>query len=54
MPVCWLVAVWLPVAPTCAAEPPLLLERTIPLHDISGRIDHMAVDLPRKRLMVAS
>lgn len=38
-----------------AAEPPapLLLERTIALKDVSGRIDHMAVDLGRKRLFVA-
>lgn len=32
---------------------PLLLERTIPLPDVSGRIDHMAVDLARGRLFVA-
>jgi YVTN family beta-propeller protein len=38
---------------THAAEPPLVLERTIPLHDVSGRIDHMAIDLARKRLLVA-
>jgi len=38
-----------------AAEPvrPLVLERTIPLPDVSGRIDHMAVDLRRGRLFVA-
>ena len=33
--------------------PPLTLEQTIPLHNVSGRIDHMAVDLDRKRLFVA-
>jgi len=33
--------------------PPLVLERTIPLAGVSGRIDHMAIDLPRKRLLVA-
>lgn len=32
---------------------PLVLERTIPLKDVSGRIDHMAVDLRRGRLFVA-
>jgi hypothetical protein len=32
---------------------PLVLERTIPLAGVSGRIDHMAIDLPRKRLFVA-
>ena len=38
-----------------AAEPapPLVLERTIELKDVSGRIDHMAVDLRRGRLFVA-
>lgn len=36
------------------AEPtPLVLERTIPLKGVTGRIDHLAVDLPRKRLFVA-
>jgi uncharacterized protein YqcC (DUF446 family) len=39
--------------PCRAAEPPLVLERTIALHDVRGRIDHMAVDLARKRLLVA-
>src|SRR5260370_11049694 len=32
---------------------PLVLERAIPLNDVSGRIDHMAVDLRRGRLFVA-
>ena len=32
---------------------PLVLERTIPLPDVSGRIDHMAADLRRGRLFVA-
>jgi hypothetical protein len=39
-----------------AADPvphPLVLERTIPLPGVSGRIDHMAVDLGRGRLFVA-
>lgn len=39
-----------------AAEPeppPLVLERTIPLPGVSGRIDHIAVDLRRGRLVVA-
>jgi hypothetical protein len=40
---------------TWAAEsaPPLVLEWTIPLTGVSGRIDHMAVYLERKRLLVA-
>ena len=37
-----------------AAEPaPFALERTIPLKGVTGRIDHLAVDLTRKRLFVA-
>jgi hypothetical protein len=32
---------------------PLELERTIPLQKVSGRIDHMGVDLGRRRLLVA-
>jgi DNA-binding beta-propeller fold protein YncE len=44
---------WLCSIAAQAAEPPLVLERTIALHDVSGRIDHMAIDLARKRLLVA-
>src|SRR4030088_1487517 len=32
---------------------PLQLEAKIPLGDVRGRIDHMAVDLKRKRLFIA-
>jgi DNA-binding beta-propeller fold protein YncE len=36
------------------AEPPLLqLETKIPLGDVRGRIDHLAIDLARQRLFVA-
>jgi hypothetical protein len=35
------------------ATAPLVLERSIPLAQVSGRIDHMAVDLKRRRLIVA-
>jgi DNA-binding beta-propeller fold protein YncE len=45
------------VAGQCAfaesTEPPLRLEAKIPLGSVSGRIDHMAIDLTRKRLFVA-
>jgi DNA-binding beta-propeller fold protein YncE len=34
-------------------EMPLLLERKIPLGEVRGRIDHLAVDLKRNRLFVA-
>jgi len=45
----------LPDAPAVAAEAsaPLVLESAIPLADVSGRIDHMAVDLGRHHLSVA-
>ena len=38
-----------------ADEPiaPLVLEKTIPLPDVAGRIDHLDVDLGRKNLLVA-
>lgn len=36
-----------------AVEPPLVLERTIALPGVRGRIDHMAIDLGRHRLIVA-
>src|SRR5262249_22033946 len=35
------------------AQTPLVLEAKIPLGDVRGRIDHMAVDLSRRRLFVA-
>src|SRR5215469_3794739 len=34
-------------------QPPLVMERTIALPNVSGRIDHLAYDDARKRLMVA-
>src|SRR5262245_7482700 len=38
----------------CVGEQfPLALETKIPLGDVRGRIDHLAVDLNRKRLFVA-
>jgi len=36
-----------------AATDALTLERKIPLGDVAGRIDHLAVDLARRRLLVA-
>jgi YVTN family beta-propeller protein len=45
------------MAPACvqarAVGPPLALEAKIPLGKVSGRIDHLAVDLKRQRLFVA-
>src|SRR5712664_2637389 len=41
-------------APAQSADTgPLQLETKIPLGDVRGRIDHMAVDLKRQRLFVA-
>jgi DNA-binding beta-propeller fold protein YncE len=41
------------VAIAQTAGAPLVLETKIPLGDVSGRIDHLAIDLPRQRLLVA-
>jgi hypothetical protein len=51
-----LLAISSPPRATAADPPPLalVLEATIPLPDVGGRIDHMAVDLARKRLIVAA
>jgi YVTN family beta-propeller protein len=40
-------------AATQGETPRLELEAKIPLGNVSGRIDHMAIDLPRQRLFVA-
>ena len=51
-----MAGLWLALAgggpPGFAADAgaPLVLEKTIPLKDVSGRIDHMAIDLMRHRL----
>ena len=42
------------VLPTLAAQPdPLVLEAKISLGDVRGRIDHLAIDIARQRLLVA-
>src|SRR5262245_29504624 len=57
--VMWLVAsATVSLAPDRAfsqtpSPPSLQLETKIPLGDVKGRIDHMAIDLPRRRLFVA-
>ena len=49
-----LLGIFLAGAPAWALErEPLSLEATIPLGRVSGRIDHLAIDLSRKRLYVA-
>lgn len=35
------------------ANPPLILEAKIPLGQVSGRIDHLGIDVKRRRLLVA-
>src|SRR5437879_2957136 len=35
------------------SSPPLVLESKIPLGEVSGRIDHLGIDLKRQRLFVA-
>ena len=51
----FITALMMAVAPSgFAAEPaPLTIEAKIPLGAVRGRIDHLAVDLARKRLFVA-
>ena len=55
VPCCLLALLWGLPGKAQAADPgpPLVLERTIPLMGVSGRIDHMAVDVRRGRLFVA-
>ena len=48
-----LAAALIAAGPARAVEPGLTLEKKIPLGAVSGRIDHLAVDLDRQRLFVA-
>jgi DNA-binding beta-propeller fold protein YncE len=50
------IGIALPMRGPFASEPgaPLVLAATIPLNDVSGRIDHMAFDAKRQRLIVAA
>lgn len=41
------------VLPSVAAADPLILDYEIPLPETRGRIDHLAIDLKRQRLLVA-
>lgn len=53
----WVGFAWVGLAPigscAAAAETALVLENRIPLIDVAGRIDHLAVDVTGKRLFVA-
>jgi DNA-binding beta-propeller fold protein YncE len=45
--------IW-PVATSAqTASPPLILEAKIPLGQVSGRIDHLSIDVKRQRLLIA-
>jgi DNA-binding beta-propeller fold protein YncE len=45
--------IWPTATSAKSASPPLILEAKIPLGEVSGRIDHLGIDLKRKRLLVA-
>jgi hypothetical protein len=45
--------VWPATTGAQTASPPLILDGTIPLGQVSGRIDHLGIDLKRQRLLVA-
>src|SRR5689334_19880744 len=51
------VALLIGLCASCRSEAqpaaPLVIERTIPLRNVSGRIDHLVIDPGRKRLFVA-
>jgi hypothetical protein len=49
----WLGSQACQAGPDAASGAPLILERTIPLAGVQGRIDHLAVDSRRHRLFVA-
>ncbi len=51
--VCFVALAALSAIGARADEPVLVLEQKIPLGKVSGRIDHLAVDLERQRLFVA-
>jgi DNA-binding beta-propeller fold protein YncE len=45
--------IWPAATGAQTASPPLILEATIPLGQVSGRIDHLGIDVKRQRLFVA-
>ena len=45
--------VWSAAVTAQTAGPPLVLESKIPLGQVSGRIDHLGIDVKRQRLFVA-
>ena len=45
--------IWPAATGAQTASPPLILEAKIPLGQVSGRIDHLGIDVKRQRLLVA-
>jgi DNA-binding beta-propeller fold protein YncE len=45
--------IWPTVTGAQTASAPLILEAKIPLGQVSGRVDHLGIDLKRQRLLVA-
>jgi hypothetical protein len=45
--------IWAAATGAQTASPPLILEAKVPLGQVSGRIDHLGIDLKRQRLLVA-
>jgi DNA-binding beta-propeller fold protein YncE len=45
--------IWPTATSAQTASPPLVLEAKLPLGQVSGRIDHLGIDLKRQRLLVA-
>ena len=45
--------IWPATTSAQTASPPLILEAKIPLGQVSGRIDHLGIDVKRQRLLVA-
>jgi len=45
--------IWSAATSAQMASPPLILEAKIPLGQVSGRIDHLGIDVKRQRLLVA-
>lgn len=48
-----MASLMLPASGQAQPPPPLVLEAKIPIGDIRGRIDHLAIDVKRQRLFVA-
>jgi DNA-binding beta-propeller fold protein YncE len=47
------ILIWPAVTGAQTASAPLILEAKIPLGQVSGRIDHLGIDVKRRRLLVA-